>query len=186
MNENESLVAIRLARSAIESELLDKSVPSEDLLPDLFKEYGAVFVTLKNRADNSLRGCIGSLIAHRSLYEDIVANAISSAFNDPRFPSLDKNELPNIKIEISLLSSPKQLIYTDAADLLSKITPKIDGLIIKYQEYQATFLPSVWDEVPLREQFLSLLCKKAGLDAEFYKSGNLEVYTYQAEKFEEA
>jgi uncharacterized protein len=186
MNENESLVAVRLARGAIESELLDKSIPSADLLPDSFKEHGAVFVTLKNRSDNSLRGCIGSLIAHRSLYEDIVANAISSAFNDPRFPSLDRNELATVRIEISLLSVPKQLIYSDAADLLSKITPKVDGLIIKYQEYQATFLPSVWDEVPLKEQFLSLLCKKAGLDGEFYKKGDLEVYTYHAEKFEEA
>jgi uncharacterized protein len=186
MNENESLVAIRLARGAIESELLDKSIPSVELLPDVFKEVGAVFVTLKNRPDNSLRGCIGSLIAHRLLYEDIVANAISSAFNDPRFPSLDKNELANIKIEISILSAPKKLVYKDAADLLSKITPKVDGLIVKYQEYQATFLPSVWDEVPLKEQFLSLLCKKAGLDSDFYKKGDLEVYTYQAEKFEEA
>jgi uncharacterized protein len=78
------------------------------------------------------------------------------------------------------------LEYTDTADLLSKITPKSDGLIIKYQEYQATFLPSVWDEIPLREQFLSLLCKKAGIDSDFYKRNELEVYTYQAEKIEEA
>jgi len=186
MTENESLIAIRLARNAIESELLAKEIPSVELLPACFKESGAVFITLKNRADSSLRGCIGSLIAHRSLYDDIVANAISSAFNDPRFPSLDKSELGGVKIEISLLSHPKRLEYLDTADLLSKIMPKQDGLIIKYQEYQATFLPSVWEEIPLKEQFLSLLCKKAGLDSEFYKSGNLEVYTYQAQKFEEA
>ena len=185
MTENEALVAIRLARGAIESELLDKDLPNMEHLPSSFKNNGAVFVTIKNRPDNSLRGCIGSLIAHRALCEDIVANSISSAFNDPRFAPLKKEELSNVKLELSVLSEPARLHYTGVDELMSKITPNVDGLIVKYEDKQATFLPSVWAEIPQKEQFLALLCKKAGLDGEFYKTGKLDIYTYGAEKFEE-
>jgi len=186
MTENEALVAIRLARGAIESEVLNRELPNLELLPSRFKENGAVFVTIKKRSDNSLRGCIGSLIAHRSLAEDIVSNAISSAFSDPRFEPMRMEELGNIRLELSILSEPSRIHYSDTDDLLSKITPKEDGLIIKFEDAQATFLPSVWEEIPQTEQFLSLLCKKAGLDGEFYKSGKLDVYVYRAEKYEEA
>jgi hypothetical protein len=185
MTENEALVVIRLARGAIESELFNKSLPTIDMLPSNFKDNGAVFVTLKNRSDNSLRGCIGSLIAHRPLYDDIISNAVSSAFNDPRFEPLKADELAKIKIEISLLTEPRKLHYEGTTDLLSKITPNSDGLIIKFEDRQATFLPSVWEEIQDIEQFLSLLCRKAGLTADFYKSGDLDVYLYKAMKFEE-
>jgi len=184
MTESEKLTALRLARNAIESELLRTPLARLDQLPPLFAEEGAVFVTLKNR-DGSLRGCIGSLLAHRSLYEDIVENSISSAFKDPRFMPLSVSELPNIKIELSLLKTPVELAYDSADELLSKITPMEDGVIIKFEEYQATFLPSVWEEIPQKEEFISRLCQKAGLDADFWRSGKLEVYIYKAEKISE-
>lgn len=186
MTSNEALVAIRLARGAIESELLNKELPNLDILPSSFKSNGAVFVTIKNRTDNSLRGCIGSLIAHRPLYEDIVANAISSAFNDPRFHPLKKEELPHVRLELSILTEPSRLHYATTNELLEKITPGKDGLIIKFEDSQATFLPSVWTEIPEKEQFLSLLCKKAGFDSHFFKTGKLDVYIYRADKFEES
>lgn len=186
MTQNEALVGIRLARAAIESEIFNKELPNIDVLPSNFKENGAVFVTLKNRSDSSLRGCIGSLIAHRPLHEDIISNAVSSAFNDPRFEPLKTEELGKIKIELSILTEPKKLHYSGVDDLLFKITPKVDGLIIKSDDKQATFLPSVWEEIAQKEEFLSLLCRKAGLAGDFYKSGELDVYTYSAEKFEES
>lgn len=184
MTESEKLTALRLARNAIESELLRTPAVRADQLPEVFGQKGAVFVTLKTK-EGALRGCIGSLIAHRSLQEDIVENALSSAFHDPRFPPMNITELPFIKIELSLLHEPVQLAYMTADELLSKITPKEDGIIIKYEDYQATFLPSVWEEIPSKEEFISRLCQKAGLESDFYKSGKLEVYVYKAEKISE-
>lgn len=185
MTESEKLVALRLARNAIESELLKTPLGRLDQLPAVFSESGAVFVTLKTK-EGALRGCIGSLIAHRSLYEDIIENSVSSAFRDPRFPPLNITELPFIKIEISLLHAPSKVVYSSPAELLDKITPFESGLIIKYGDHQATFLPSVWEEIPQKEEFISRLCQKAGLEANFYKSGKLEVYTYRADKFSES
>ncbi len=184
MTESEKLTALRLARNAIESELLRSPLGRRDQLPASFDEEGAVFVTLKTK-EGALRGCVGSLIAHRSLYEDIIENSLSSAFKDPRFPPLNITELPFIKIELSLLQTPAELTYSSGEDLLNKITPNEDGLIIKYEEHQATFLPSVWEELPQKEEFISRLCQKAGLEPDFYKSGKLEVYTYKADKFSE-
>ena len=185
MSESEGLLAVRLARHCVESELLHTPLAYIEQLPPAFAQAGAVFVTIKSRDDGALRGCIGSLIAYRSLYEDIVNNAQASAFRDPRFPPMIKEELPFIKFELSFLSEPKRLLYGSYEDLLNKITPKIDGIIIKYGHNQATFLPSVWDELPQKEQFLSRLCEKAGLLRDFWKSGELEVYVYQAHKIEE-
>lgn len=184
MIESEKLVALRLARNAIESELLKTPLGRLEQLPAVFGEEGAVFVTLKTK-EGSLRGCVGSLIAHRSLYEDIIENSIASAFRDPRFPSLNITELPFIKIELSLLHTPSEVMYSSPSELLNKIVPFEDGLIIKYEDAQATFLPSVWEEIPSKEEFISRLCQKAGLEADFYKSGKLEVYSYKADKFSE-
>ena len=113
-------------------------------------------------------------------------NSIASAFRDPRFPPLSKFELTQVKIEISILTTPSEISYKNGAELLSKITAGVDGLIIKYGDYQATFLPSVWEEIPKKEDFVSRLCQKAGLEPDFYKSGKLEVYSYRADKFSEA
>lgn len=184
MTENDKLAALRLARNAIESELLRSPLARLDQLPPSFTEPAAVFVTIKTKEGN-LRGCIGSLAAHRSLYEDIVDNAIASAFRDPRFPPLNIIELPFVKIEISLLSAPSELSYDGAADLLSKIERGKDGLIIKHENAQATFLPAVWDDIAQKEVFLSKLCEKAGLEPSFWQSGKLEVFKYSADKINE-
>lgn len=180
MTESEKLTALRLARNAIESELLRTPLARLDQLPPLFAEEGAVFVTLKNR-DGSLRGCIGSLLAHRSLYEDIVENSISSAFKDPRFMPLSVSELPNIKIELSLLKTPVELAYDSADELLSKITPMEDGVIIKFEEYQATFLPSVWEEIPQKRSLSQGYAKKPDLTPTFGEAENSR-YTYTKPK----
>lgn len=186
MTEQEGLLALKLARSAIDSELIRTPLPEIDKLPQLFQESGAVFVTIKKLPQKSLRGCIGSLIAHRDLYTDIVENAKAAAFGDPRFPPMSKDELSQVKLELSVLTTPKPLEYDSTTDLLTKIQAGIDGVIIKHDGYQATFLPSVWQELPQKEQFLSHLCAKAGLAQDFYTTGNLEVYTYQTVGFSEA
>ena len=142
------------------------------------------FVTLT--IDHQLRGCIGSLAATASILDGVSDNALNAAFHDPRFPPLGKTELEAVHIEVSVLSEPIPLTYSDADDLLARLRPGIDGVIIKKGSASATFLPQVWDQLPQPETFLSHLCKKAGLPAGQWREGNLKVRVYQVQYFEEA
>ena len=152
--------------------------------PDWLEAPAAAFVTLHTRSGD-LRGCIGSLIARRSLIEDVRSNALAAAFEDPRFPRLTADELPGTVIEVSVLTTPEPLSYADAQELVHKLTPTIDGVILEHGWHRATFLPQVWDQLPMPEEFLSHLCSKAGLSATAWRNGDLAVSTYQVQEFEE-
>lgn len=130
--------------------------------PD-FQNFGATFVTLT--LDGSLRGCIGSLIAHRSLLDDLIFNAKAAAFDDPRFYPLRKEEFERVRIEVSLLGTPEPVLYESTEDLKTKITPNEDGIILQKGSRKATFLPQVWEQLPSFELFFSHLCQKAGFEA---------------------
>lgn len=144
---------------------------------------GAAFITLTTQNDQ-LRGCIGSTVAHRKLYEDVILNAKSAALNDPRFIALSKEEYDKIKVEVSILTDPKPLVYSSVSDLKSKIKRGEDGVILKHGSYQATFLPQVWEQLPSFELFFSSLCKKAGMREECL-ADKPEVLVYQAKKYKE-
>ncbi|MBI5412610.1 AmmeMemoRadiSam system protein A [Candidatus Peregrinibacteria bacterium] len=152
-------------------------------VPEELRQKRATFVTLTS--NHRLRGCIGHLEAIQPLYQDVIDNAASAAFEDMRFPSLSESEFDFISIEISILSKPEPLDYKDANDLLSKLRPNVDGVIIREGRQSATFLPQVWEELKSSESFLSHLCAKARLDPETWKEGDLDVSTYQVESFEE-
>jgi AmmeMemoRadiSam system protein B/AmmeMemoRadiSam system protein A len=141
------------------------------------------FVTLK--IDNQLRGCIGSLSASAPMVKGVRDNALNAAFHDPRFPPLSRKELDRVHIEVSVLSEPVPLAYSDADDLIAKLKPGTDGVIIKKGHAGATFLPQVWEQLPESEQFLSHLCMKAGLPAHQWRKGDLKVRVYQVQYFEE-
>ena len=176
---------LKKARNTIQQALEGKGAKKEEdaELPEIFKEKRGTFVTLT--INGNLRGCIGHIIPHESLIEGIRINAINAAFRDPRFRPLGKDEWKRVKIEISILTDPRPLHYSGADDLLRKLRPGVDGVIIKKGYHQATFLPQVWDQLPRKEEFLSQLCLKAGLDGDEWKRGNLEVSTYQVQAFEE-
>ena len=142
-------------------------------------EQRATFVTLT--LYGRLRGCIGSILPQRALIDDVIENARAAAFKDPRFPPLAPEELPEVDIEVSLLTLPQPLPYVDVADLRRKIRPGVDGVIIRFDGRQATFLPSVWEQLPDFDQFFSHLCLKAGLGADCLNL-HPDVYVYQAEK----
>jgi len=175
-------VFLTLAKDAISEVFKDKSEIDTDKLikeyPQL-KEKRAVFVTLS--IEGRLRGCIGSLIPHRRLIDDIISNAKSAAFRDPRFAPLSIEEFKNIEFEISLLSVPYELKYSDIADLKSKIRPKIDGVILRHNANQATYLPTVWEQLESFEDFFASLCQKAGMQSECLKLHPV-ISVYQAEK----
>lgn len=176
---------LKLARDAIKNRLftgrnlkIDESKINEQL-----KENRGVFVTIT--IGSQLRGCIGHIVPVQELYKDVAENAINAAFDDPRFYPLSKDELDLIKIEISILSLPQKIDYKNTQDLLSKITPLKDGIILKKGFFQATYLPQVWEDLTDKNAFLSSLCLKAGLPSDEWKTGTLEVSRYSVEKFEE-
>ena len=174
-------VLLQIAKDAILENFGEAKIDKEELLkkyPYLANE-GAVFVTLN--LNGALRGCIGSLIAHRSLLEDIIHNAKAAAFDDPRFFPLSKSEFEKIDLELSLLSTPKRVEYEDIEDLKSKIEIGVDGIILKKGYNQATFLPQVWEELSNFEQFFAHLCKKAGLNPNCLQL-HPEIYKYQVKK----
>jgi AmmeMemoRadiSam system protein A len=176
-------VLLQLAKSAIIGYFDSTALDKEKLLkqhPFLSKK-GASFVTLN--LHNNLRGCIGSIIAYRTLYEDIVNNAISSAFKDPRFKPLSINELSDLYLEVSILSETEPIEYNDYNDLKNKIVPKLDGLILEYENYQGTFLPQVWDQLQDVDQFLEHLSYKAGASPNIYNS-HPSMYRYRVQKME--
>ncbi|MBU1668261.1 AmmeMemoRadiSam system protein A [bacterium] len=150
----------------------------------LLNEQGAVFVTLRTLPNYELRGCIGSLTAYRPLYKDIIFNAQAAAMKDPRFLPLKKEELPNIKLEVALLSEPKDVNYSSVADLQTKIRPFHDGVVLQLGKHRATYLPSVWEELPKFDAFFSSLCLKAGL-TENCLDQHPTLSTYQATKYKE-
>jgi AmmeMemoRadiSam system protein B/AmmeMemoRadiSam system protein A len=145
---------------------------------DVLQQSGASFVTLE--IDGELRGCIGSIIAHQSLIEDISKNAFDSAFSDSRFSPLTREEYEDLDIAISLLSAPSQMIFRDEADLLSQIEQDVDGIIIKDGHYRAVYLPSVWEQLPDKKIFLNSLKQKAGLSPSYFAK-TLEAYRFRTE-----
>ncbi len=143
-------------------------------------EPGASFVTLHRGGE--LRGCIGSLEAHRPLICDIAENAFSAAFRDPRFPPLKEAELDDISLDISVLGHAEQVEFSSEPDLLEKIRPEVDGLIFRDGDYRGTFLPSVWKSLPEPVQFLQHLKLKAGLPPDHW-SDTVQVWRYTTESF---
>jgi len=130
-----------------------------------------------------LRGCIGSLTSNESIRSGIARNALNAAFADLRFPPLNADEFQNVDIEISILTKPQPIQYTDYSDLLAKLRINIDGVIIRKKRAVATFLPQVWKQLHQPDVFLSHLCVKAGLSADSWKNTKLEVLTYQVQYF---
>jgi AmmeMemoRadiSam system protein A len=185
LNDQEGKYLLEVARKTIEHELFkDKAIsPGNEVSSPRFAEKRGTFVTLT--INKNLRGCIGYIIPPGTLMEGIKQNALSAAFEDYRFTPLTKKEWGDVKIEISILTNPAPLEYSDADDLLKKIRPDVDGVIIKKGSYQATFLPQVWEQLPDKKEFFTHLCLKAGMDGNEWKKGILEVYTYQVQAFEE-
>lgn len=184
LTKEEGEYLLSVARKTIEARLFKKEVsPEKGLESTKFLDKRGTFVTLTT--DGNLRGCIGHIIPQESLIDGIRENAINAAFKDPRFPPLSKGEWDKLKVEISILTEPAPLKYKDAEDLLMKLKPGVDGLIIEKGYQSATFLPQVWDQLPEKEEFLGHLCMKAGLSANEWKKGTLTVYTYQVQAFEE-
>lgn len=158
-------VLLPLARSAIAAQLLGLGQAAQDDRPWL-QQQGACFITV--RRDDKLRGCIGTLRAHRALAEDVKANAVAAAFRDPRFAPLDAGELAAIALEISVLSALESMSFADEPDALRQLRAGVDGVVFEYGHHTSTFLPQVWKDIMEPAEFLAHLKYKAGLPPDFW------------------
>jgi AmmeMemoRadiSam system protein A len=177
---------LALARKSIGHSLQanDRLTVNPSDCPESLRDKAGCFVTLT--LGGQLRGCIGHIEAIQPLYKDVIENAAAAAFDDPRFPPLDRSELDEVEIEVSVLSKPENLDYKNADDLVRKLKPGKDGVILRKGAYGATFLPQVWDEIKNPEDFLSHLSAKAGLDTDEWRKGELRIQVYSVEAFSES
>jgi AmmeMemoRadiSam system protein A len=176
---------LELARGSILAVIRGQDPPEIDLsdLSPALREQGACFVTLK--LTGRLRGCVGSLEAEQPLALEVQEKAVCAAFKDFRFSPLREQEYPDLRIEISCLTPPEPLIYQKPAELVERLKPGQDGVILSDGARKATFLPQVWEKLPTPEEFLSRLCLKMGARADLWKRKTMLVKTYQVEKFSE-
>jgi uncharacterized protein len=179
--ESPGKVLIPIARATISKTL---GRPYGEVIENLpwLQEKGASFVTLTQ--NKNLRGCIGTLEAHRPLLVDVKANAQAAAFRDPRFSPLAVYELDSTEIEISLLSAMQPLVFSAENDALSQLQPGIDGVVFEFGRYRSTFLPQVWEQLPEVDVFMAHLKHKAGLQPGFWDE-EVKLYRYTVSKWKE-
>ncbi len=178
-------IYLEIAKEAIEDRLYNRDTIDREKIVSLYPQLaqdGATFVTLN--LYGGLRGCIGSLTAHRSLIDDLIDNAKAAAFRDPRFLPLSLTEFDEVEIEVSLLTTPKLLEYTTTADLKTKVEVGVDGVVLSLNGRRATFLPQVWEELSTFELFFQQLCQKAGLGSDCLQE-HPQIELYQVEKSKE-
>jgi AmmeMemoRadiSam system protein A len=186
LSASEKQLLLRFAREALTAAVHGQPPPPVDpaqLTPALTRP-GACFVTLMEHGE--LRGCIGGLRAELPLYEDVREHAAQAALRDHRFPPVAPTEVPDLEIELSVLTEPQPLKYDRPEELPHRLRPEVDGVILVQGLRRATFLPQVWERVPDADMFLSMLCEKMGVHPDTWRRTKLDVQTYQAEKFDEA
>ncbi len=186
LSTGEKKTLLRVARQAIEEKVLSgRTLPIDPAdFPEQLREPGASFVTLT--IGGQLRGCIGSVEAYQPLVEDVRDNAIKAAFGDPRFPPLSHPELDAIEIEVSVLTHPEPISFTDTEDLLRQIQPGVDGLILEYGYFRGLFLPQVWKQLPGKQEFMTHLSMKAGLPSDAYKYPGVTIKRFHVLAFSES
>jgi len=162
--ETNSSLLTGIARDAIAESFTSQTLIDKIALikvhPFLEKK-GAVFVTLNKR--DQLRGCIGSLQAHKTLIDDLISNSRSAAFKDLRFPPLKKDELGKLEVEVSFLTMPEEIKYNSVDSLRRQVVVGEDGIVLEYKQQRATYLPQVWEQLTDFDSFFTSLCQKAGL-----------------------
>ncbi len=173
-----------IAREALRKTILEGEhhwLPNLDELPEPLRVPAATFVTL--HTDGQLHGCIGSVEPRMPLAWDVAKNAIAAARHDPRFPVLRPDELDRTEIEISILSPLQELPYLDFHDLMRKVRPGIDGVMVERGWQRGLLLPQVWEDIPDPRRFLEHVALKAGAGPEIYADPRTKVYVFQVHSF---
>jgi uncharacterized protein (TIGR00296 family) len=182
LGEGKSLV--ELARKTIEIHLLECRKLQVPKVPAKLREHRGVFVTLNKGGE--LRGCIGQPLPTAPLIDAVIDSAISSATRDPRFPPVSPEELPEVEVEVSVLSKPELVKVKSPREYPKHIVIGRDGLIIEWSGHTGLLLPQVpvewgWSA----EEFLSHTCMKAGLMPDYWLRGDVRVSKFSAQVFKE-
>lgn len=181
-------ILLPIARAAISDVLSQKEIAAERAAEQAAEQAtwlqtkAACFVTLTKHG--FLRGCMGTIEAHRSLLDDVKNNAKAAAFKDRRFPPLTGEELAEIEIEVSLLSAMSAMRFTDEQEALAQLQPGIDGVVFEFGHYRSTFLPQVWQQLPTITEFMAHLKQKAGLGRDFW-ADEVKLYRYEVNQWKE-
>lgn len=178
LSPKESIFLLQLARQTLENYFTKQQIKLNNLPQGLFSQHGA-FVTLRKQGE--LRGCIGLVESDQLLYQTVCQMALESALTDPRFWPLKKEELKDVKIEISVLTKPQKINSAEEIKL------GVDGVIVKRGFCRGVFLPQVARETGWSlAEFMDHLCAdKAGLSADAWQAEDCEIYTFQVQIFEE-
>jgi AmmeMemoRadiSam system protein A len=137
---------------------------------------GATFVTL-HWPDGRLQGCIGSIEPRVPIVDDVEHNVVAAACFDPRARPLALADVPNLDIELSILSPLLPIAFHDEASALAALVPGVDGIVLEGHGRRATFLPSMWSRLPDARDFLQGLKQKAGLPASFWRA-DMKLWRY--------
>jgi AmmeMemoRadiSam system protein A len=187
LTDEEKRALLFVARRALTHAVTMGGRPNLDTsnLPQGLLAPGCCFVTLTNQG--RLRGCIGNLAADGPLWDAAVRNACSAASRDTRFPPVTPEELEEIAIEVSVLSPAEPLAFDSPEDLLAKLKPHTDGVILQIANRCAVYLPQVWEKLPDKELFLDSLAVKAGCaPAAWRDPANASISVFRVESFSEA
>ena len=177
LSNEEKEVLLKEARLTLENHFADKEPPAGLEADPRLNLPGAVFVTLTK--GGKLRGCVGTIVPSMTLMDAVRYGAFSAAFRDGRFRSLEREELPEIKIEVSVLSPLSPL---PAAE----IKPRLHGVVAVKDGRSGLFLPQVWEQIPDKENFMGELCEqKAGLPRDCWKDPGTQLYAFTVDPFEE-
>lgn len=176
---------LKLARRTVEDVVHQKGEPqvAEADVPEPLRAWSGCFVTLHK--NGRLRGCIGHIFPQGPLFKSVIENATRAALSDVRFPSVRPEELPDLDVEVSILTLPRRLEHKSPQELVQKLRPGIDGVLLRLGNRGATYLPQVWTDLPVKERFLGQLAQKAGLAEDAWRDPEAEVLTYQADVFGE-
>jgi AmmeMemoRadiSam system protein B/AmmeMemoRadiSam system protein A len=175
---------LRISRDALREATTSGRLPETALPGPGVAEPRGCFVTLT--AHGELRGCIGNLTPRGPLYQAVAENARSAALSDPRFPPVSAGEAQGLKIEISVLSEPRRLWFSTPDDLLQKLQPGVDGVILRIGDHVATYLPQVWEQLTDKTAFLDSLAEKAGCEPSDWRKPGTAVFLYEVESFKES
>ncbi|MGY5860177.1 MAG: TIGR00296 family protein [Candidatus Thorarchaeota archaeon] len=180
---------VELARKTVDEYVTQnkKSKIPEDT-PEHLKEKSGVFVTLNSTTGDSvsLRGCIGRPYPSQPLVEAVIDSSVDSAVNDPRFPPVNAKDLDSIIVDLSVLTPPKKIEYSNPEELLNLVKVGRDGLIAVQGMWRGLLLPQVpvdwkWNTL----EYLEHTCNKAGLPVNAWKNPKTEFMSFQAEIFGE-
>jgi AmmeMemoRadiSam system protein A len=185
LTSSEREYLLGLARQSMSNYASTGVEPSvdESTLSAAIRAFRGCFVTLTRNGE--MRGCIGNLDGHIPLFRAVIHNACGAAFRDSRFGPVSRGEIEHLRIKISVLTEPVPLSFSSPSELLRKLRPDVDGVVLKASERSATYLPQVWEKLPDPKDFMNSLAAKAMLPVSAWRASDAVIQTYQVESFEE-